>query len=687
MNSKKTLTIIMAIGMILGSYQSVAQTAGELFSKAIQLEEVKGELEKAIEVYQTIITQFSADRQIASKAQLHIGLCYEKLGNKEARKAYELVLSDYADQAEPTKMARERLKALIGGSGGTAARSTEVSMRQIWVAGKDMPICISPDGRYVVFGVYDSGNLWLRDLQSGEQRQITRDGSRAEGTIASGFAAISQDGKWIAYNWWNKGFEELRLSKLDGSSIRILHNGQDGRTMYVTPTAWMPDGLGILAISFKNLVYRPHIISLQDGSVRDISQPEPGSVIWGYPSPDGRYIAYNLNEDIIVYDAATEQNSVLVKNPAADGMIGWTPDGTGIIFVSIRSGSRDLYLLDTENGRPRGEPQILQRDLGDPMYLYVTRDGRLFKIERKGSYDSYILLVDEQTGKLTGTPSLVDQNYPGANFPGWSSDGKLLYYSLNKGPVGNRSQVLVISSEETGQTREITPKPKLPFWHTPILSPDGHRFAVTGADQNGKSGVFAIDSESGEVSQLVMNPVEDNPIDPSPNWSPDGKAIFYMVRSPEKTDEFIIRRKDLTTGEEKDIYRGMYIREMKISSDGTRFVYFRNDRPTKSFILGILDIQSGKELELWRFSGVDYPGGISGPIWAPDGKHVLVVAGSFKQGNELWRFPATGGPGEKLYSSPESTWGFVMHPSGKRIVFTQSLINFELWVMENFLPK
>jgi Tol biopolymer transport system component len=686
MNSKKTLTIIMAIG-ILGSYQSVAQTAGELFSKAIQLEEVKGELEKAIEVYQTIITQFSADRQIASKAQLHIGLCYEKLGNKEARKAYELVLSDYADQAEPTKMARERLKALIGGSGGTAARSTEVSMRQIWVAGKDMPICISPDGRYVVFGVYDSGNLWLRDLQSGEQRQITRDGSRAEGTIASGFAAISQDGKWIAYNWWNKGFEELRLSKLDGSSIRILHNGQDGRTMYVTPTAWMPDGLGILAISFKNLVYRPHIISLQDGSVRDISQPEPGSVIWGYPSPDGRYIAYNLNEDIIVYDAATEQNSVLVKNPAADGMIGWTPDGTGIIFVSIRSGSRDLYLLDTENGSPRGEPQILQRDLGDPMYLYVTRDGRLFKIERKGSYDSYILLVDEQTGKLTGTPSLVDQNYPGANFPGWSSDGKLLYYSLNKGPVGNRSQVLVIRSEETGQTREITPKPKLPFWHTPILSPDGHRFAVTGADQNGKSGVFAIDSESGEVSQLVMNPVEDNPIDPSPNWSPDGKAIFYMVRSPEKTDEFIIRRKDLTTGGEKDIYRGMYIREMKISSDGTRFVYFRNDRPTKSFILGILDIQSGKELELWRFSGVDYPGGISGPIWAPDGKHVLVVAGSFKQGNELWRFPVTGGPGEKLYSNPESTWGFVMHPSGKRIVFTQSLINFELWVMENFLPK
>ena len=454
--------------------------------------------------------------------------------------------------------------------------------------------------------------------------------------------------------------------------------------MYVR--AWMPDGRRILAISQdKNLAYRPHIISLSDGSVRDIGQPEPGSVNWGYPSPDGRHIAYSLKGDIFVYDTATEQDSVLVQNPAADGMVGWTPDGSGIMFVSNRSGSRDLYLLGIENGRPRGEPQLLRRELGDPNYLFVTRDGRLFQIERKGTPDSYILPVDEQTGKLTGTPSLVDPSYPGALFPAWSPDGKLLYYSINKGPSGNRSQVLVIRSEETGRTREITPKPKLPFWHTPILSPDGRRFAVTGTDQNGNSGVFAIDSESGEVSQLAIH-AKNESVEPSPNWSPDGKAIFYMVRSLEKSEEFIIRRKDLTTGEEKDVHRGIYYREMRISPDGTRFVYFLNDRPTKSYVLGILDIQSGKELELWRVPGADYPGGISGPTWAPDGRHVLLVAISLKQGNELWRFPAANGPGEKLYFSPEATWGFVMHPSGKRMAFTQNRINFELWVLENFLP-
>jgi len=674
---KRHLISIIALVLLTGLLSAQDNKASVSLAAAIYEEEVTGNLDKAVELYLDILKKYPDDRPVAAKTLYHLGLVNEKMGKQKASEYFTRLVSTYPDQAEMVALAKAKLAAL---GTGTASKSTEVSMRQVWVTGKDMPICISPDGRYVVFGVYDSGNLWLRDLQSGEQRQITREGSRVEGRVASTFAAISQDGKWIAYNWWNKSYEELRLSKLDGSSMRILHNGQDGRSMYVTATAWMPDGLSILAISFKNLVFRPHIISLLDGSVRDIGQPEPGSMIWGYPSPDGRHIAYNLNEDIFVYDTATEQDSVLVKNPAADGMVGWIPDGSGILFVSIRSGSRDLYLLKTEDGRPRGEPQLLRRDLGDPMYLYMTRDGRLFKIERKGTYDSYILPVDEQTGKLTGTPSLVDQNYPGANFPGWSSDGKLLYYTLNKGPVGNRSQVLVIRSEETGQTREITPKPKLPFWHTPILSPDGRRFAVTGADGNRNSGVFAIDSESGNVSQLATDTAKNGPVDP--NWSPDGKALFYMVRPVEKSEGFIVRRKDLTTNEDKDVKRGIYYREMRISPDGTRFVYFLNDKPTKSYVLGIMDIQSGKEIELLRIPGADYPDGISDPSWTPGGKQVLL-----KQGNELWRFPVAGGPGEKLYFSPETTWGFVMHPSGKRMAFSQSKDNWELWVLENFLPK
>jgi Tol biopolymer transport system component len=297
--------------------------------------------------------------------------------------------------------------------------------------------------------------------------------------------------------------------------------------------------------------------------------------------------------------------------------------------------------------------------------------------------DSFIVPLDEQTGKPTGTPSLVDPNY-NSGYPEWSPDGKLLYYQTSKGSPSE--ELLFIRSEVTGQIREINLKPKLLTWYRPILSPDGQQFAITGTNENMNFGIFAIDSKSGDVSQLARIPVENNPVDPCQNWSPDGKAIFFNVRSPEEREEFIIRRKDLTTGEEKDVYRGMHTRGMKISSDGNRFVYYRNDMPNKSYVVGILDIQSGKELELWRVpeaNGTD----ISEPIWAPDKRHVL-VGWNLKQGTELWRFPVTGGPGEKLHFFPEEYYfDFVMHPNGKQLAFTQYRVNDELWVLENFLPK
>jgi hypothetical protein len=34
----------------------------------------------------------------------------------------------------------------------------------------------------------------------------------------------------------------------------------------------------------------------------------------------------------------------------------------------------------------------------------------------------------------------------------------------------------------------------------------------------------------------------------------------------------------------------------------------------------------------------------------------------------------------------EPTWGFVVHPSGKRMAFRQGLRNVEVWVLEKFLP-
>ena len=132
--------------MLLGGYSSFAQTAEELLPKATQLEEVKGELEQAIEVYQSIVTRFPENRAIAAKAQFHIGLCYEKLGLKEAQKAYQKVVDSYPEQTEVVKVANEKLSILLRAKEVIKKGEEQYKLSKIY-SGLSYPSSMSPDGK------------------------------------------------------------------------------------------------------------------------------------------------------------------------------------------------------------------------------------------------------------------------------------------------------------------------------------------------------------------------------------------------------------------------------------------------------------------------------------------------------------------------------------------------------------
>ena len=109
---RKGLLLILSICLLLVTYRSIAQTAKERFTKAIQLEEIKGELEKAIQEYKIIVYKFRHNRPVAAAAQLHIGMCYEKLGKQAAKKAYRKVIQEFPDQEEVATEARIRLSGI-----------------------------------------------------------------------------------------------------------------------------------------------------------------------------------------------------------------------------------------------------------------------------------------------------------------------------------------------------------------------------------------------------------------------------------------------------------------------------------------------------------------------------------------------------------------------------------------------
>ena len=116
---KHLVMALTAMVVILGSVPGSPRQAEDpavLLRAAIEKEEVDGDLQSAVVLYERIVAKFSDNRPIAAKALLRLGGCYEKLGQSQAelaQKAFQRVVDSYPDQTEAVKAAKEKLAAFL----------------------------------------------------------------------------------------------------------------------------------------------------------------------------------------------------------------------------------------------------------------------------------------------------------------------------------------------------------------------------------------------------------------------------------------------------------------------------------------------------------------------------------------------------------------------------------------------
>jgi tetratricopeptide (TPR) repeat protein len=104
-----TLVALTAFSAVISSQTSSGHA---VFEQALAKERVEGNLTEAIKLYERVVTEFAADRALAARALVQIGLSYEKLGRDEAVRAYERLVRDFADQQDAVVQARARLAIL-----------------------------------------------------------------------------------------------------------------------------------------------------------------------------------------------------------------------------------------------------------------------------------------------------------------------------------------------------------------------------------------------------------------------------------------------------------------------------------------------------------------------------------------------------------------------------------------------
>mgnify|MGYP001595374024 CR=1 FL=1 len=685
--SLSILTGLLATSLAIAQQDDRAEL---LLQAAHQKQLVDGQLEEAIELYTRIVQEHAGNRAVAAQALLEMGRCYEKLGNTEARKAYERLVRDYGDQNEAAAQARARLAALAG---NLASVGSQMVARRVW-AGPDVHVVgtLSPDGRYLSCVDGATGDLALRDLTTGKMRRLTHGGSPPEIKAS----AISRDGKEVAYNWPIKdGYPELRVVRVDGSVPRVLYSGQEG---YAWPHDWSPDGKYVLALLFKMpSSFQIAVISTTGGSARVLK-----TIDW-FPtkikfSPDGRYIAYDLaqqregNRDVVLLAADGSRETRLIEHPADDQLLGWTPDGKHVLFGSDRSGTMGAWMIRVSDGKPQGSPDLVKPDMGPIIPIGFTPAGSFYYGLAIGTGDVYTAELDPATGRVLTEPQIATQRYVGWNAsPAWSPDGQYLaYISRNRHWLAaQRPEIITIRSLETGEERDLSPE--LSFIWGPIRwSPDGRSILVSGKGSQARHGLYLIDARSATATPIAM---WQHSID-IPSWFPDGKRLLYRSQQREAgtiTETILVR--DLETGHETEFFKpspGSTIDDIALSSDGRQVALTLLEKEARSSVLKVLPMDGGEARELVR---AQEPEAIFGDSlsWSSDSRFI-VFGRSRATGEEpktqLLAIPSGGGEPHPLGLAMDSVRDVSFHPDGHRLAFATSAgqDKVEVWVMENFMP-
>jgi len=666
--------IALALSIVLSPPDTAAQksqSADVLLGAALHQEEVEGNLEAAIETYKKLLAEFPGNRPLAAQAQLHLGFCYEKLGEaqtKEARAAYERVVHDFADQSEIVAQARVRLAALGGpGAGGGLVA------RRVLTDASGVGEVLTADGKYIRGIDWDTGDVVQFEVAGGQRTRITNrlPWSKTEGDL--GDKAFSRDGKQIAYDaealsdakdW----VFSLRIRNLDGSGLRTLYSEKGS---YVVPLDWSPDAGSILALRELNKAIELTLISTADGSVRVLRSITSGwfSFQRASFSPDGRFVAFSLvregsppHGDVFLMTADGRNEVVVAGHPAEDQLLGWT----SLVFLSDRSGMWDIWTVHIIGGKQQGEPELLKKDFGyDSEVLGFAPDGFFYYKTHTSSGRLYNGAVDLETGKVLVPPAPVTTRYTGPpSQPTWSPDGRNLLYISRRGDIGPGNNILTIRSAATGEERFLSPR--LRFVNQISWAPDGRSVIALGFTATG-SGAFRIDTETSEITKLADGGLV-------PKLCPDGKTLVFVkgeTRGP------IIRKRNLDTGEESEVVIIGGI-NYDLSPDG-REVVFQVDGAVKT-----VSLNGGEPRELFRGLAQHY-----WLRWTRDGRYIIAQA-LFTASPEIWRVPTQGGTPLKLDLSVPTIGDcgcFTLHPDNSRFAFSvKEESKSELWVLENFLP-
>lgn len=653
---------------------------------------------------------------------MHLGMCYEKLGNQEAVKTYKRLVTNFPEQKNQVAIARERLARLIQIADKILGTPVNPKFKRIKIPTKlTWSVKLAPDGKNLA--LVSESMLWVMPLSGnigpdfpGKPVQINTEGINVEW---SGLA-WSGDGKWIAFNEeiakknlvgkpekqkYNQGI--FIVPSNGGKPKKVVENYRDARVVNYR-ISLSPDASSLAYTSVENNeqhIYTTNVDEVSPKKLVDIQAREP------VYSPDGKMIAFvedkNLGRGegglgLWVATAQGENPHLLADAKTASSPV-WSPDGSKIAFID-NSNKKQINLVDVpKDWKASGKvTNIIAPENTEEVTLLAgwTPDNKIgLLLTSKREFSLYTL-------PAKGGQAAIISNDCYAFQPRWSLDGKQIFYVTPPAEGENKFHRLTLASvSASGGTGKPVLKQyegkvigQLPYQSGNRISPDGKMIissAYTSSDTMGvsewpNSKIWEISFDGKESRQLTNQ--EGRYADLCPSWSPDGKKIAF-IRAGLKDNLLVFDKVSMYTisssgGEPKILIpeTDKYIFSPVWSPDGKMIAYLTKDKETTSEApttryMNVVNVENGSI----RVVGEVPKAHVNIELaWSPDSRRI-----AFNDDNVIKIMNIDDGKIEDIKTNlvDVEIWHLDWSRDGEQFVFSGVKGGTaEFWFLEDFLP-
>ncbi|MEO7653007.1 MAG: hypothetical protein ABIZ80_21305, partial [Bryobacteraceae bacterium] len=364
----------------------------------------------------------------------------------------------------------------------------------------------------------------------------------------------------------------------------------------------------------------------------------------------------------------------------------YSPDGKSLAFISDRSGSDNVWIMNADGTNLRALTSEKRFLLGSPTW---SPDGRYILARRWGQYplESYLRKSELWLFHLDGGGGVQltkgDAKHTRVSGPAFSPDGKYIYFSSIAGRYVYNAELgkwqLQRMNRETGEIHTMTSNYGGGF--RPSLTPDGRQL-IYATRRDAVTGLRVRDLETRAERWISRRITRDDQEgfaaeDTLPAYavSRDSKFVYLTIGGR-------IHRLTVATGENHDV-----LFNAAVKRDLGKLVKFTDSVSDGPFnVKQMRWLQSSEDGARMIFSAIGKlwatTGGNAPPVrltasaqreyapsLSPDGKWIAYVTWNDRDGGRLWKVPSAGGPPIEISTAPALYAGPQWSPDGARIAF------------------